>query len=121
MDADVILVCEGIGRSVTDDPPSDLKRLKELRNIFKSGHVLYGERVFALTMKNLRLKKKKQNRAKEEALKKCWILSRDAERVFFIAQPKSLIGLLAVKGVSASDMEESQLIRLLGRKGGGEP
>ena len=116
MDADVILVCEGIGRNVSDDPAADLRTLKELRLIFKSGKILYGERVFPLKMKNQKFKQKRQDRAKNDALEKCWILGRDAEWIFFIAQPKTLIRLLAVKGVAASDMAESELIEQLGQK-----
>ena len=115
MDADVILVCEGIGRNVSDDPAADLRTLKELRLIFKSGKILYGERVFPLKMKNQKFKQKRQDRAKNDALEKCWILGRDAEWIFFIAQPKTLIRLLAVKGVTASDMAGSELIEQLGQ------
>ena len=117
----VILACDGFGEILTSDPVSDLRRLKILRVIFKSPEEMGGERYYALKFKNGDARDRKSLRMRRRAMKKCRILGLGTGWIFFIAQPKSLIGLLAVKGVSASDMEESQLIRLLGRKGGGEP
>ena len=118
MDADVILVCEGIGRNVSDDPAADLRTLKELRLIFKSGKILYGERVFPLKMKNQKFKQKRQDRAKNDALEKCWILGRYAEWIFFIAPAKSLMQLLAIRDLPLHEMTETELCNLLREKRG---
>lgn len=118
MKADVILVCGRVARKIGGDPASDLKILKALRIIFVLLGLPYGEGIFPLVMENVPLKKKRLRRRKEAAMKKCRILGSDADRVFFIAQTKSLIELLSVKGVSASQMTENELINLLKDKRG---
>ena len=118
MSADVILVCGRVARKVSGDPASDLKILKALRIIFVILGLPYGKGVFLLTMKNVPLKKKRLRKRKEAAMKKCWILGSNTDRVFFIASARSLIQLLSVKGVSVSGMTENELIDLMKRKRG---
>lgn len=117
MSADVILVCGRVARKVSGDPASDLKILKALRIIFVILGLPYGEGVFPLTMEDVPLKKKRLRKRKEAAMKKCWILGSDADRVFFIARTKSLIELLSVKGVSVFEMTENELVELMKKKG----
>lgn len=59
MDTDVILVCDGIGEKLADDPCSALKRLKALRIIFRRSRFQKGTRLYALRIKNGDVKKKK--------------------------------------------------------------
>lgn len=119
MDADVILACGGIGREVNEEPSLDLKMLKALRIIFVLMNASGGERVFALkTRKFDDSKKKKANRAVEAALKKCEILGSDAGWIFFLANAKSVMELLTVKGVDLESLTEMELIGWLKKKRG---
>lgn len=119
MSTDVILACGGIGREANEEPSLELKMLKALRIIFVLMNTSGGERVFALkTRKFDDPKKKKADRAVEAALKKCEILGRDAGWIFFLADTKSVMELLAVKGVNLESLTEMELIGWLKKKRG---
>lgn len=109
MDTDAILVCGRIGVIVSDDPLSDLRRLKNLRNIFRGQEKIEGERVYALKMKNGDVRAHKLLKQRRRILKNCRILGLMTGWIFFIAAPDSAMKLLGIPGVHLHDMTEMEI------------